>query len=262
MFLNTKIMEETFRQKLAQIVQIEKEGNNKYSVAYDWFMLVVIGLSLIPLMVENDNTPFLKCIEWVTVVVFIIDFGLRCYAAPAMKRFKGKSFFRRYPFTFMGAVDFMSTLPIFTLISYKFTLFRLFRMVRIIALFKYSRYTDKDKLFLKVMKMRKNVLMTLFLFTLLYIFITALIMFNVEPHQNPYTGEKTFSTFFDALYWSTVTLTTVGYGDLCPISVCGRTISMLSSLFGIGLITAASGAVTSGFIEEIKKLDETHSRSN
>lgn len=249
-------MEETFRHRLARIIQIEKEGNDKYSLAYDWYMLVIIGLSLVPLMVEDDTTPFLKCIEWVTVIAFFLDFVLRCYAAPVMKRFEGKGVFRRYPFTFMGIVDFMSILPIFTLISYKFTLFRLFRMVRIIALFKYTRYTDKDKLFIKVLKKRKNVLMTLFLFTLLYIFITALLLYNVEPHFNPITGEKTFKTFFDALYWSTVTLTTVGYGDLCPISVCGRTISMISSLFGIGLITAASGAVTSGFIEEIKKLEE------
>lgn len=141
------------------------------------------------------------------------------------------------------------------LISYKFTLFRLFRLVRILALFKYTRYTDKDKLFIKVIKKRKNVLFTLFLLTLIYIFITALVMYNVEPHLNPTTGEKTFTNFFDALYWSTVTLTTVGYGDLCPVSVCGRAISMISSLFGIGLITAASGALTSGFIEEIKKQD-------
>lgn len=249
-------MEVSFRHRLAGIIQIEKEGNDKYSQAYDWYMLVIIGLSLIPMMVENDDTLFLKCIEWVTVIAFMIDFVLRCYAAPVMKRYEGKSFFRRYPFTFMGLVDFLSILPIVTLISYKFTLFRLFRLVRIIALFKYTRYTDKDKLFLKVLKKRKNVLMTLFLFTLLYIFITALLLYNVEPHLNPNTGEKTFSSFFDALYWSTVTLTTVGYGDLCPVSVCGRAISMISSLFGIGLITAASGAVTSGFIEEIKKRDE------
>lgn len=249
-------MKERFRKRLAKIIQIEKEGNHKYSLAYDWYMLVIIGLSLVPLMVENDDTVFMKCMEWVTVIAFILDFILRCYSAPVMKRFEGKSFFRRYPFTFMGLVDFLSILPIVTLISYKFTLFRLFRMVRIIALFKYTRYTDKDKLFLKVLKKRRNVLMTLFLFTLLYIFITALLLYNVEPHFNPNTGEKTFSTFFDALYWSTVTLTTVGYGDLCPISVCGRTISMISSLFGIGLITAASGALTSGFIEEIKKQED------
>ena len=250
-------MEDTFRRRLAQIVQIDKEGSDKYILAYDWYMLAIIGLSLVPLMVEDDNTPILKCIEWVTVIAFIIDFVLRCYAAPVMKKYEGKPFFRRYPFTFMGMVDFMSILPIFTLISYKFTLFRLFRMVRILALFKYTRYTDKDKLFLKVVKKRKNVLLTLFMFTIIYIFITALVMYNVEPHFNPTTGEKTFTSFFDALYWSTVTLTTVGYGDLCPVSMCGRSISMISSLFGIGLITAASGALTSGFIEEIKKQEES-----
>lgn len=248
-------MEDSFRKRLASIVQIDKVGNDKYSLVYDWYMLAIIGLSLVPLMVEDDDTLLMKCIQWVTVIAFIVDFVCRCYAAPVMKKYEGKPFFRRYPFTFMGLVDLMSILPIITLISYKFTLFRLFRMVRMLALFKYTRYTDKDKLFIKVIKKRKSVLLTLFMLTLIYIFITALVMYNVEPHFNPHTGEKTFTNFFDALYWSTVTLTTVGYGDLCPVSICGRAISMISSLFGIGLITAASGAVTSGFIEEIKKLN-------
>ena len=85
-----------------------------------------------------------------------------------------------------------------------------------------------------------------------YVFLTALIMFNAEPHINPITGEQTFRDFFDALYWATVTLTTVGYGDMVPVTDIGRFISMLSSLFGVAIIALPSGVITASYLEELR----------
>ena len=87
-----------------------------------------------------------------------------------------------------------------------------------------------------------------------YVFLTALIMFNVEPHVNPETGAVTFATFFDALYWATVTLTTVGYGDMIPVTDIGRFVSMLSSLFGVAIIALPSGVITASYLEELRLL--------
>ena len=78
-------------------------------------------------------------------------------------------------------------------------------------------------------------------------------MFNAEPHVDPETGEPTFVSFFDALYWATVTLTTVGYGDLCPVTDLGRFISMLSSLFGVAIIALPSGVITASYLDELRK---------
>ena len=80
-------------------------------------------------------------------------------------------------------------------------------------------------------------------------------MFNFEPHVNPYTGEDTFRSFLDALYWSTVTLTTVGYGDLCPATDLGRIISMFSALFGIAVIALPSGIITASYLDELHKIE-------
>lgn len=77
-------------------------------------------------------------------------------------------------------------------------------------------------------------------------------MFNVEPRINPATGKATFDTFFDALYWATVTLTTVGYGDLCPVTDAGRIVAMLSSLFGVAIIALPSGVITASYMEELR----------
>lgn len=78
-----------------------------------------------------------------------------------------------------------------------------------------------------------------------YIVISALIMFNVEP--------ATFPSFFDAVYWATVSLTTVGYGDIYAVSTIGKVITMLSSVFGIAIVALPAGIVTAGYMEEINK---------
>ena len=103
------------------------------------------------------------------------------------------------------------------------------------------------------MRKEKEVLLSVLMLAMFYIFITALIMFNAEPHINPNTGDETFHSFFDALYWATVTLTTVGYGDLCPVTDIGRVVSMLSSLFGVAIIALPSGVITASYLEELRE---------
>ena len=95
---------------------------------------------------------------------------------------------------------------------------------------------------------------------LFYIFITALIMFNAEEDINPITGELLFRDFFDAFYWAACTLTTVGYGDLYPISNTGRVISILSSIVGIAIIALPSGIITAGYMDELKQRKEMQER--
>ena len=83
-------------------------------------------------------------------------------------------------------------------------------------------------------------------------------MFNAEPHVNPETGATTFGDFFDALYWATVTLTTVGYGDIYPVTVAGRVVTMISSAFGIAIIALPSGIITAGFMKEINEKKDSN----
>ena len=107
-------------------------------------------------------------------------------------------------------------------------------------------------MFLRVLRKERRVLGAVLVLAMFYVFITALIMFNVEPRINPATGKATFDTFFDALYWATVTLTTVGYGDLCPVTDAGRIVAMLSSLFGVAIIALPSGVITASYMEELR----------
>lgn len=158
-----------------------------------------------------------------------------------------------YPFTLMAIIDLLSILPGLNLISPEFKLLRITRVLKIVRLLKIFRYSEKVTIFIRVLRKEKEVLLSVLMLAVFYIFITALIMFNSEPHINPETGEETFHSFFDALYWATVTLTTVGYGDLCPVTSIGRVVSMLSSLFGVAIIALPSGVITASYLDELRE---------
>lgn len=221
------------------------------SRVYDWTMLIMIFASIVPLMFINEY-PIFRIIDLTTVIAFIVDYILRWYTSPVKMR-KGWRSYLIYPFTPMAIIDLLSILPGLNLINQSFKLLRLTRVMKIVRLLKIIRYSSKINMFLNVLKKERQVLFAVMLLAMFYIFITALVMFNAEPHINPDTGEETFSSFFDALYWATVTLTTVGYGDLCPVTDIGRVVSMLSSLFGVAIIALPSGVITASYLEELRE---------
>ena len=83
---------------------------------------------------------------------------------------------------------------------------------------------------------------------ILYILISALVILNVEP--------ETFDSFFDAVYWATVSLTTVGYGDIYPVTVIGKIVTMISSFMGIAIVALPAGILTSGLMEELNQSEK------
>lgn len=239
------------RRAIFDIIE-QAKGNNKLSHAYDIVMLVAIAISIIPLMFVEDY-PVFQIIEQGTVALFILDYLLRWLTADFRIGKRGWSFVL-YPFTGWAIIDLLSILPGLSVLGKGFKLFRITRLLRIIRLFKFIRYSEKIQVLGRVIRKEKGVLLTVLAIAVFYVFLTALIMFNAEPHVNPNTGATTFATFFDALYWATVTLTTVGYGDMIPVTDLGRFISMLSSLFGVAIIALPSGVITASYLEELRSL--------
>ena len=230
---------------------IEKDSHRTIaSKVYDVFMLIVIILSILPLTFPNE-LPWFRPVEYVTTTIFIVDYVIRWITADLKLKKKGWSFVL-YPITPMAIIDLLSILPGLNVLNPAFKIFRLSRLLRVFRLFKLLRYSNKVTLFLNVLKKERNVLFSVLVIAVFYILLTALIMFNTEPHFNPETGEETFATFFDAIYWATVTLTTVGYGDLCPVTDLGRFISMVSSLFGVAIIALPSGVITASYLDELR----------
>ena len=193
--------------------------------------------------------------EIITVSFFLVDYLLR-WSTADYKLGRGAWSFLLYPVTPMAIIDLLSMLPAIHLLGAGFKIFRITRLLRILRVFKFLRYSDKVEVFLRVIRKERQVLLSVLMIAIFYVFVTALLMFNTEPRFNPETGAETFRDFFDALYWATVTLTTVGYGDLCPVTDLGRFVSMLSSIFGVAIIALPSGVITASYLDELRKQKE------
>ncbi len=243
------------RKRIFEIIEVSG-GNDILSSVYDTFMMITIIISLIPLATKSDN-PIWTYIDIVTVCIFIIDYFFRLLTADYKLNKKGLSFLL-YPITPMAIIDLLSILPSITILNSGLRvlkILRLLRTFRVFRVFKAFRYSKNITIIINVFKKQKDSLLVVCALAIGYILVSALVVFNVEP--------DTFETFFDALYWATVSLTTVGYGDIYAVSSAGKVITMLSALFGIAVVALPAGIVTAGYMDEINKKDgETNEKND
>lgn len=229
------------RTKIYNIIEVAKPGDFG-SRLYDIIMMSTIILSLVPLTFKQTN-PLFECIENITVIIFIIDYLLRLYTAD-LKLKKGPYSFFLYPFSLMAIIDLLSILPSFSPLSGGFKILKIFRFFRTMRIFRAFRYSKNINVIINVIKKQKAPLLAVCSLAIGYVVISALIIFNVEP--------DTFDTFFDAIYWATVSLTTMGYGDIYPTTTFGRVVTMLSSFIGIAIVALPAGIITAGYMDIIQ----------
>lgn len=232
------------RKRIYEIIELANE-NDKISRIYDVIMMSTIFISLIPLAFKTDFYMF-HIIDAIVVMIFIVDYLLRWGTADYKLNKKGIVPFIKYPFTFMAIIDLVSILPSITLMNGSLRVLRvirLFRTFRIFRIFKAVRYSKSIRIIKDVIQNSKESLIAVGVLAIMYILISALIIINIEPDS--------FNNYFDAVYWATVSLTTVGYGDIYPVTSLGKVITMISSFFGIAIIALPSGIITAGFMESI-----------
>ena len=235
------------RQKIYDIVEL-KEVNSLASRLYNQFMLILVVISMLPLAFKEDYAIF-AITDVVVVSVFILDYLLNWFTADIRFGHRGILPFIRYPFSPPGIVDMLSILPALAFIHDGFRLLRItrgLRILRMLAVFKMVHHSQNMVLVVRTLKESRDSLLAVGYLAVGYILVSSLIIFNVEP--------QTFPTFFDALYWATVSLTTVGYGDIYPVSTIGRCVTMFSSLLGIALIALPAGIVTAGYLNALQSL--------
>lgn len=232
------------RKRIFDIIEVAEAGD-KASAIYDYTMMVSIIFSLIPLAFKS-TTSFLTVIDRVTVSLFILDYILRLMTAD-YKLKKGILSFFLYPFTFMAIIDLLCILPSFNIIATGFKMLKLLRLLRafrVFRAFKMLRYSKSMEIIIGVIRSQRTPLLAVVTLAIAYILIAALVVFNVEP--------ETFKSFFEAVYWATVSLTTVGYGDIYPVTTIGRLVTMVSSFIGIAIVALPSGIITAGYMEALK----------
>lgn len=215
------------------------------NAVYDTFMFTVIIMSIIPLAFVKQQS-WMTLIDRITVIIFIVDYILRWFVADKLSNKLNK--FILYPLTPMAIIDLLSILPSITLLNSSFKLlkiFRLFRSLRLLKILKLVRYSKSITMICNVFQKQKETFITILVMAITYILVSALVIINVEP--------ETFPTYFDALYWATISLTTVGYGDVYAVTTIGKIITMISSFLGIAVVALPAGIITSGLMDELSK---------
>jgi voltage-gated potassium channel len=193
----------------------------------------------------------LQIFEWLTVAIFSVEYLLRVWTAdlkhPEDTPWRARL---RFIFSAMGLIDLIAILPFYLPFFFQFDLrfIRILRITRLLRIFKLGRYTSALSLFTSVFFEKRNELgITLFVMFLLLL-MSSTIMYYLEGDIQPNQFPDIISTF----WWSVATLTTVGYGDVYPITGWGKLVSGIIAILGIGLVALPTGILSAGFIEKIE----------
>lgn len=234
------------REKLYHIIEPQSK-HSRISDIYDIAMIIVILLSFIPLIFRDDY-PILGAIDVFCLIIFIIDYILRWITADFRFGKESALSFVRYPVSAMAIIDLLSILPMVIDMSGAFRAFRVFRLIRalrVIRVLKIFRYSTNMDILASVFRAQRRPLILVMLLAVGYILFSAMVIFQVEP--------ATFGSYFEAVYWATISLATVGYGDIYATTFAGKLVSMVSVLVGIAVIALPAGIITAGYMEEMNK---------
>lgn len=226
--------------------------------AFDLFIIALIIISVVSIIADTFTLPkSVKSIfyytDLISIIIFTIEYVLRIWVSdlirPEMKPAKARL---RYAFSFMALIDLLSILPFYVplMVHLDLRVLRMLRMIRLLRIFKVSRYTSALATIADVFKRKSSQLISSTFVVSILMVISSVLMYNVEHQAQP----EVFKNAFSGLWWAVSTFTTVGYGDIYPVTTSGRVLSAIIALLGIGLVAVPTGIISAGFIETV---DET-----
>ncbi|MDA9206891.1 ion transporter [Crocinitomicaceae bacterium] len=225
-----------------KIDQIVETRETKFGLYFDYFIQVLILLSIASFSVEtipdlNSKTIyFLEKFELVCIVVFTLEYLIRFYIA------KSKTGFA---FSFYGIIDLLAILPFYLTLGFDLRSARILRFLRLFRIIKLIRYNKAIRRFQNAFIMIKQELIMFSVVSLILFYLSAVGIYYFENSVQP----EAFSSIFSSLWWSVVTLTTVGYGDVIPITIGGRIFTFIILMIGLGIIAIPSGMISSALTE-------------
>lgn len=224
---------------------------------FDIAIIVLIVMNVLAVILETvpevqaSYGALLRWFEWAPIAIFTVEYLLRIWSCTASMQFHGPVWGRlRFMFSPYALIDLLAILPFylpFVFIDLRFL--RAIRLLRIFRLLKIARYSESLKTFGRVFAVKKEELFIhLFMVGILMILASSL-MYYIEHETQP----EAFSSIPAAMWWAVAALTTVGYGDVYPVTALGKFLGMLIAILGIGLFAVPAGILGSGFVEEIQK---------
>lgn len=230
--------------------------NDILSKIFDHSILVLISINVISIIVESFASISLRyekvldLIEIVSIVIFSVEYGLRIITSDLLYHENNKvKAVLKYIKSPMALIDLLAIIPFYLpmFITIDLRILRILRLTRLFRIFKVNRYTKSLKLIARVLQRKKEELIITLFVTFIMLLLSSSIMFILETDKQP----ENFPNIVASFWWAIATLTTVGYGDVYPITVLGKILSGIIALLGIGLVALPTGIISSGFIEEL-----------
>lgn len=237
------------------------EAGDRLSRTFDICIVSLIALNVVMVILETVDGfkeaygRFFDVFEFVSVLIFSFEYLLRIWCCTADSKF-GRPFWGRLAFmvTPLALIDLIAIFPyyIFLLVTVPPDYTLPLRLLRLFRLFKVGRYSRSMRLLGNVLwQKREELYIVAFVLSLLLVIVSSL-MYFVENHAQP----EAFSSIPKTMWWGIVTLTTVGYGDVFPITPLGKVLGALIAVLGVGMFALPAGILSSGFVEAIQPPDE------
>ncbi len=231
---------------MEQLRSIINDASTIKGKVFALFIQVLIIVSIITFSVEtipdlSDQTKqLLQRIELFCVIIFSIEYVLRIVTA------KNKS---KFIFSFFGIIDLLAILPFYLAMGVDLRSIRALRLLRLFRLLKLARYNKVMRRFTNALVIAREELILFFFLTIILIYLAAV---GIYYFENPVQPEA-FSSVFESLWWAVATLTTVGYGDIYPITAGGKIFTFFILLIGLGIVAIPAGIVSSALTKSLDK---------
>lgn len=244
----------TFKNKIFEIIEPDR-GSSRLSCLFDWFITSLILASVVSVFVVTFDIPdwlnsLLSKFELAAVAVFTVEYLLRIWTSDLLYEDKTPFVARlKYVVSAMAVIDLVAILPFYLPMFLPTSVLgmRALRLVRLLRILKLNRYFNAMASIGVVIKEKRRELFGSLFFVFIMMIVSSLLMYAAEHDAQPLV----FKNAFSGLWWAVSTLTTVGYGDIYPVTAVGRMIGALIALLGVAAVAIPTGIISSGLMERL-----------
>lgn len=242
------------KQHILNLIEKGKHGKQA-NLIFDYLIMALIILSIASIILESmtyhNINNWLHGFNIFAVIIFTIEYLLRLYVSdfthPSGNRIKSAF---KFIFSFHGIIDLLAILPFYLpmLIKTDLRFLRALRLTRILRILKMNRYNNWLHIITEVINDKKQPLAITVFFAFIILVISSFLMYFLEGEAQP----EAFPNIPAAFWWAIATLTTVGYGDIYPITAMGKLVSGIIAFLGIGIIALPTGLISVGFMDKVE----------
>lgn len=245
------------------LIDEDDTTRNKWNSKVGLLIIILIVLSVLAVVLESDKYLYQKYsfyfywFEVIAVIIFSIEYLLRLWTAnlmyPDMANWKARL---KYVCSAMAIIDLLAIMPFYItmlasygIVGIDMRFIRAFRLMRLLRIFKLNRYNDSMQLIGNVLREEREKLLVTIFMTLILLVISSSLIYTVEHEVQP----EAFPNIASSMWWSIATLTTVGYGDVYPVTPYGKILAGIIALLGIGLVALPTGILSSSFVQRLNE---------